>query len=172
MLCLKYAPHYLKCLIQNKAWSSLFKKGNQSFYVSYMMLACKNSSNSTQVGREGGQLFSQANMMQFIYFQLVFFVIISDPLECPRHNHTASRALNKRFSIFCQHCSSSASNTRRIYLIKSLHVLRALSNCIFRCFVTVVNRGTCTSTYFISEKVSNSSVGFISTSLSSKKITI
>lgn len=42
-----------------------------------MTLASKNSRNPTQVGREEGRLFSQANMMQFIHFQLVYVFCVT-----------------------------------------------------------------------------------------------
>lgn len=104
-------------------------------------------------------------MMRVIHFQRVFCVIKSVPENVLHFIDTVYKVLNRRISEL-----QLLENTRWIYLIKELHVPRAQSVCILKCFVTVVYSQTSSCTYFISEKVSNSSVSFISTSLSSKNI--
>lgn len=104
-------------------------------------------------------------MMWVIHFQLVFCVTKSVSENVLHFIDTVYKVLNRRISEL-----QLLGNTRWIYLIKELHVPRAQSVCILKCFVTVVYSQTSSCTYFISEKVSNSSVSFISTSLSSKNI--
>lgn len=104
-------------------------------------------------------------MMWVIHFQLVFCVTKSVSENVLHFIDTVYKVLNRRISEL-----QLLENTRWIYLIKELHVPRAQSVCILKCFVTVVYSQTSSCTYFISEKVSNSSVSFISTSLSSKNI--
>lgn len=104
-------------------------------------------------------------MMWVIHFQLVFCVTKSVSENVLHFIDTVYKVLNRRISEL-----QLLENTRWIYLIKELHVPRAQSVCILKCFVTVVYIQTSSCTYFISEKVSNSSVSFISTSLSSKNI--